>query len=364
MAVLGAGQLGRMLGVAGLALGVEMRFLDPAADAVAAATGPLTVAPLDDADAAVGLAAGATVVTYEWEGVAAATATAAATRAPVRPAPAALTVAQDRLSEKQAFAELDIPTATFAPADDRRGLDAAFERTGMPAVVKTRRGGYDGKGQRVVRDGGDVDATWRALGGVPLLVEAMIPFQRELAVLAVRALDGTTLTYPLVETVQRDGVLRSARAPAPHTSPGLQRAAASIATRLLDHLDYVGVLAVELFDDGARLLANELAPRVHNSGHWTIEGAETSQFENHLRAVLGWPLGSTAPVGHSGLVNLLGARPDPAAVLAVPGAHLHDYRKADRPGRKVGHATVTAPTPAERDERLRALAAVVDAGSS
>jgi len=349
-----------MLGLAGLPLGLRFRFLDPSAAAPAAALGALRVAPLDDAGAAVALADGCDVVTYEWEGVPVASARAAAARVPVRPGIDALGVAQDRLAEKATLTRLGVPVAVSVPVDDAAALPAALDRVGLPAVLKTRRGGYDGKGQRVLRSAADLDGAWEGLGRVPLLLEALVAFERELSLVAVRGLDGETACYPLVETEHGDGVLRVVRAPAPRVSAARQAEAEAIAGRLLDELDYVGVLAVELFDRDGSLFANELAPRVHNSGHWTIEGAVTSQFENHLRAILGWPLGSTAARGHSAMVNALGTPPDPAAVLRVPSAHLHVYGKAPRPGRKVGHVTVTADTAAARDERLTALRPIVE----
>jgi 5-(carboxyamino)imidazole ribonucleotide synthase len=291
----------------------------------------------------------------------AATARATATRAPVRPDPVALEVAQDRRSEKALFARLGIAVPAFAAVDDRADLDDALSRVGLPSVLKTRRGGYDGKGQHVLRSATDVDEAWGALRGEPLLLEELVAFSRELSVLAVRALDGATACYPLVETEQRDGVLRACRAPAPGVTESLQHAAETTARSILDELGYVGVLAVELFERDGTLIANELAPRVHNSGHWTIEGAVTSQFENHLRAILGWPLGSTEARGSSGLVNALGSLPPRDSVLAVPGAHLHDYRKEPRRGRKVGHVTVVAATDDERDRQLDVIRAVLDA---
>ena len=349
-----------MLGLAGLPLGLRFRFLDPAANAAAGELGALRAAPLDDSDAAAALADGCDVVTYEWEGVPVATARAAAERAPVRPGLEPLGVAQDRLAEKTRLERLDVPIPAFAPVDDAAALAAAVDRIGLPAVLKTRRGGYDGRGQRVLRSPADLDRAWEALGGVPLLLEALVAFDRELSLVAVRGLDGETACYPLVETEHEGGVLRVVRAPALQVSAARQADAEAMAGRLLDAFGYVGVLAVELFEHDGHLLANELAPRVHNSGHWTIEGAVTSQFENHLRAVLGWPLGSTAARGHSAMVNALGALPDPAAVLRVPTAHLHDYGKAPRSGRKVGHVTVTAETAAARDDRLTALRSIVE----
>jgi 5-(carboxyamino)imidazole ribonucleotide synthase len=271
-----------------------------------------------------------------------------------------LAVSQDRLTEKETFARLGIGVAGFAAVDDRASLDDALVRLGTPAILKTRRGGYDGKGQFVLQSADDADAAFTELHGAPLILEAFVPFVREVSVLAARGVDGDVRVYPLVENVHRDGILRVSRAPAPRLDPAQQRTGEEIAQLLLDDLDYVGVLAVELFEvpdahGGIRLLANEMAPRVHNSGHWTIEGADTSQFEQHLRAVLGWPLGSPAARGYSAMCNAIGALPPRDAVLAVPGARLHDYGKEPRPGRKVGHVTVVADSADELETRLGAL---------
>jgi len=358
VAVLGGGQLGRMLGLAAIPLGVRCRFLDPVAGAPAEAVGPVVVGPLGDPDALAAVAAGADVVTYEWEGVPAEGARSLAERVPVRPGWPALAVAQDRLAEKTAFGRLGIGVPEFAAVDTRADLDAALATIGAPAVLKTRSGGYDGKGQFVLRNPTDADAAFAELGGVPLILEAWVPFDREVSVIAARGLDGDVRCFPLVDNTHRDGILRVSLAPAPGVDGAMQSAGEAIARKLLDDLDYVGVLTVELFDVGGTLLANEIAPRVHNSGHWTIEGAETSQFEQHLRAVLGWPLGSTAARGHAGMLNAIGDLPPRAAVLAVPGARFHDYGKTPRPGRKVGHVTVVADTPAELDARLAQLLAI------
>jgi 5-(carboxyamino)imidazole ribonucleotide synthase len=358
--VLGGGQLGRMLALAGLPLGVEFRFLDPSPSAPAGPLGTLRTGSLADADAVRAVAAGADVVTYEWEGVPADAARAAEALAPLRPGARALEVAQDRAAEKAAFGRLGVPVPAYATVDTRDDLQRGVAAVGLPAVVKTRRGGYDGKGQRVLRAVDDLEAAWGALGDAPLIVEELVPFERELSVVAARGIDGAVRCYPLVENEHRDGILRVTRAPAPNLTPAVQRAGEAIAAELLADLDYVGVLAVELFERDGHLLANELAPRVHNSGHWTIEGAETSQFENHLRAILGWPLGSVAARGPCAMVNCLGSIPRPEPILAIPGAHLHDYGKAARPGRKVGHVTVVGATVKERDERLQAVQAVVD----
>jgi 5-(carboxyamino)imidazole ribonucleotide synthase len=362
VAVLGGGQLGRMLGLAGIPLGLRFRFLDPVAGAPAAAVGDLVVGALGEEGALARVADGASVVTYEWEGVPAAAAELLAGSRPVRPGTRSLAVSQDRLTEKETFRRLGVATPAFAPVDDRAGLDAAVEAVGgLPAVLKTRRGGYDGKGQAVLRDPGDLDRAWGELGGAPLILESMVAFDRELSVLAVRGQDGRVACWPLVANRHDAGILRVSRAPAPGLDAGLQARAETIAAHLLDDLDHVGVLAVELFDVAGDLLANEIAPRVHNSGHWTIEGAVTSQFENHLRAVLGWPLGPTAARDVSAMLNCIGVLPDRAAVLAVPGAHLHDYGKAPRPGRKLGHVTVTAAGDDELDARLAQLVPLVPA---
>jgi 5-(carboxyamino)imidazole ribonucleotide synthase len=225
--------------------------------------------------------------------------------------------------------------------------------------LKTRRLGYDGKGQAVIHDPLLAEDAWRSVGEVPCLLEALVPFDRELSIVAVRGRDGDTAAYPVVENRHRDGILRVTRAPAPGLDRDVQGAAEAHARSLMAELGYVGVLTIELFQTGASLLGNEMAPRVHNSGHWTIEGAETSQFENHLRAVCGLPLGATDAIGVSAMVNLIGEMPDRDAVLAVPGAHLHDYGKQARPGRKLGHATVRADDDRTLEARLDELMAAL-----
>ena len=328
--VIGGGQLGRMLGLAGIPLGLRFRFLDPSADAPAQEVGTLHVGAYDDRDRLRRLAKHATVVTYEFENVPVEAVEQLAETVPVWPPPAALAVAQDRLEEKRLFRRLGIETAAI---DD--------EVTRFPALLKTRRLGYDGKGQERVET--------RPVPGTDALLEELVPFERELSMLAVRSTTGETAFYPLVENVHENGILRLSRAPA---RPELQPEAERIAALLLDELGYVGVLAVELFEVEERLLANELAPRVHNSGHWTIEGAETSQFENHLRAILGLPLGSTAARGEAAMVNLIGTMPAAADVLAIAGARLHDYGKEPRPGRKLGHVTIVDPAAGQIEELL------------
>jgi 5-(carboxyamino)imidazole ribonucleotide synthase len=357
--VLGGGQLGRMLGLAGIPLGVRFRFLDPSPDAPARDLGRLVVAPLGDAAALDEVSAEADVVTYEWEGVPGAAAGRLAERIAVYPPVGALAVAQDRLREKQLFERLGVPVAPFRAVDDDAGLLRAVGEIGLPAVLKTRVGGYDGKGQVLLRTRDDVAGAWDAVGGVPSILESFVVFERELSVIGVRGADGTTRCWPLVENHHEGGILRRSLAPAPDVDSTVRAGAERYMSRLLDELGYRGVLTVEMFQIGDQLLGNELAPRVHNSGHWTIEGAVTSQFENHIRAVLGWPLGSTDARGVSAMLNCIGVLPDPAAVLRVEGAHLHRYGKALRPGRKVGHVTVVAPDSAMLEARMAELAEVL-----
>jgi len=358
--ILGGGQLARMLALAGRPLEVGCRVLDPEAGPPAAPVATCVAGSYEDAAALDRFAEGLDVVTYEFENVPVASAERLARRHPVLPPPGALAVAQDRLEEKAFFTRLGIETPAYAAVGGRAELEAAVAKIGLPAVLKTRRLGYDGKGQIVLRAPADVGPAWTAMDGAPGILEAFVRFDRELSILAVRGRSGEERFYPLIENHHHDGILRLSLAPAPALDPALQASGEAIARRVLEALGYTGVLAIELFQVGPRLLANEMAPRVHNSGHWTIEGAETSQFENHLRAILGWPLGPTAARGFAAMVNLIGALPDPTAVAAVGGAHLHLYGKAPRPGRKLGHVTVRADDRAALDAvvaRVRALAA-------
>jgi 5-(carboxyamino)imidazole ribonucleotide synthase len=346
-----------MLGLAGRALGLELTFLDPTADSVAAATGELLVADYTDAEALAQLGR-ADVVTFEFENVPVSAVKELESRATVHPGSRALEIAQDRLNEKTCFRSLGIATPPFEPVDSLDELFAALGRVGYPAVLKTRRLGYDGKGQAVLRTEAEAHAAFESLGSAPLILEGFVRFQRELSIVAVRSSSGEVATYPVVQNHHEGGILRKTLAPAPDVRDALQRAAREHIEKLLGHLDYVGVLALELFDCDGQLLANEIAPRVHNTGHYSIEGARTSQFENHLRAILGLPLGSTEIPEPCAMLNLIGTEPDAAAVLAVPDAHLHWYGKEPRPGRKVGHVTVRAPdrqTLAERVQRLERL---------
>jgi 5-(carboxyamino)imidazole ribonucleotide synthase len=353
--VLGAGQLGRMLGLAGRALGFELTFLDPTASSPAAATGELIVSDYADEAALTRLAAAAEVVTFEFENVPVAAVKALEACVKVFPSSAALELAQDRLHEKTCFRALGIATPPFEAVSSWPELSAALGRLGLPAVLKTRRFGYDGKGQAVLRSEADAKAAFERLGGAPLILEGFVKFERELSLVAVRSCRGEVACYPLVQNHHADGILHKTLAPAPEVPDALQRAANLHIEKLLSHLDYVGVLALELFEVDGQLLANEIAPRVHNTGHWTIEGARTSQFENHLRAILGLPLGSTEAISPCAMLNLIGSAPDARALLAVPDAHLHWYGKEPRPGRKVGHVTVRAPDAVTLEARVTQL---------
>ena len=340
--ILGGGQLGRMMALAGYPLGLRFRFLDPVPDAPAGHVGELVTGVYEDPETLRRFVDGLDLVTYEWENVPVDAARSLQEHVPVYPPPVALEVAQDRLVEKTFFQRLGIPTPPFAPVDDRAGLHDALAGIGLPAVLKTRRLGYDGKGQYVLQTPEDIEPAWSSLAGVPLILEGFIKFQRELSILAVRGTSGATTFYPLVENEHRHGMLRRSWAPTRMPSARLQAGAEAYAARALEAMSYVGLLAIELFECNGTLIANELAPRVHNSGHWTIEGAETSQFGNHLRAMLGLPLGATAVIDHIAMVNLIGTVPASAAVLSVPGAHLHLYGKQPRAERKLGHVTVRA----------------------
>ena len=346
--ILGGGQLARMMALSGAPLGLRFLVMDTVADACAGQFAPLLVGDYRDESALAEFAGKVDVATFDFENVPAESAEWLSARVPVFPNPRALAVAQDRLAEKTLFRELDIPVPEFAAIASRQDLDRALAEVGVPCILKTRRLGYDGKGQFRIRAQADADAAWEALGAqaatVGLIVEAFVPFERELSVVAVRGRDGGFRTWPLTENWHVDGVLSASLAPA-QVDPALARTAIDYARRLAERLDYVGVFALELFCRDGGLLANELAPRVHNSGHWTLEGAETSQFQNHLRAVLGLPLGATHARGHACMLNWIGEMPDAAAVLGEAGGHWHDYGKEPRAGRKVGHATLRADDP-------------------
>jgi 5-(carboxyamino)imidazole ribonucleotide synthase len=300
----------------------------------------LTVGDFTDPAALARFQDGLGLVTYEFESVPVAVAHQLARHVAVYPPAQALEVAQDRLTEKNLFVTLSVPTPPFANVDDKPDLIRAFHDFGLPAVLKTRRHGYDGKGQCVLRDAEDIERAYAGTGNGPFIIERLVPFERELSILGVRGRTCETRFYPLVENRHEQGILRQSLAPAPGLDADLQDEAEGYARRIMESLDYVGVLAVEFFQHDGKLLANEMAPRVHNSGHWTIEGAATSQFENHLRAILDWPLGSTAIQGPVAMINLIGTTPPLAKLLAIPGTHVHIYGKTPAPRRKLGHITI------------------------
>jgi 5-(carboxyamino)imidazole ribonucleotide synthase len=367
--ILGGGQLGYMLGLAGYPLGLHFRFLDPSPEAPVGRIASRVTADFGDESALEKFAHGLDLVTYEFENVPVQAARFLAERVPVFPPPEALEAAQDRLTEKQFLQNLGIRTTDFAAVADPEALDVAIQKIGLPAVLKTRRLGYDGKGQSILRTAEDVARVKNELSahktadgsasqsGAPFILERFISFTRELSVLGVRSRTGETAAYPLVENHHGEGILRLSLGPAPQLDPAIQRSAADAVRRAMEALNYAGVLAIEFFESEGRLLANEMAPRVHNSGHWTIEGAMTSQFENHLRGILGLPLGSTNPIGHSAMLNLIGEIPEAAQVLAVPDAHLHLYGKTARAGRKLGHVTLRANSAEQLATRLGELPA-------
>ena len=360
--VLGGGQLAMMLAQAGVGLHMEMIFLSPDPQSCVAPFGEHVLADFSDEAALRSLASRVDVVTYEFENVPAAAVDDLAAMVSVRPSPAALRVAQDRLSEKRIFCDLDIPTPEFRAIDRVEDLAFAVDGIGLPVVLKTRTQGYDGKGQVVLHKADDLAGAWRSIGSVPAIVEKLVPFTRELSIIAVRDPQGSIAYYPLSENYHRDGILRLSLSRA---GDPFQDEAGRLIRKLLEHLDYIGTLALELFQVEGRLLTNEMAPRVHNSGHWTIEGTRASQFENHLRAIAGLPLGDTSLVGPVAMVNLIGTLPAESDLRAIPGAFVHFYGKAERPGRKVGHVTLVrggcAPEEfAQRLQRLLLLAGEFD----
>ena len=335
--ILGAGQLARMLALAGIPLGLDFIFLDPSADACANKLGEHLLGDYKNQSLLALLAECADVVTYEFENVPAEVAEFLVEHTQVHPSPKALAVAQDRLLEKKFFFELDIPTPDYLPVDSLESLEQAMKQLAYPAILKSRTQGYDGKGQSLLKSADDLKDAWELLKGVPAVVEAFVPFDREVSIVAARSVSGEVVFYPLSENLHRGGILRVSECRA---NDVMQQQAESYVSKLLESLNYVGVLALELFDVQGKLIANEFAPRVHNSGHWTIEGAETSQFENHLRAILDLPLGATTPRANAAMVNFIGGLPNTEDILAIPHAHLHLYDKLPRKGRKVAHATV------------------------
>ena len=356
--IVGGGQLARMMALAGYPLGMRFTVLDPAADACAGQVATLIEGDYADIGKLTELAQNCDAMTFDFENVPEEAVRFIEHKTPAYPPSGALGLAQDRLLEKKLFRELGITPADFAAVDSLGGLHEAVERLGLPAVLKTRRLGYDGKGQHVLQHTSDINAAWKALSGTPLILEAFIHFEREVSIIAVRGRDGETVFYPLTENRHKNGILNVSIAP--FIAPALQSQAETYATKVMDKLNYVGVMAIEFFVQGNALLANEIAPRVHNSGHWTIEGAQTSQFENHIRAITGLPLGSTKPLGHCAMFNMVGKLAPREAALAIPGCHYHDYGKAPRAGRKLGHITLCDGTPEEFRRHFSAIEALLN----
>jgi 5-(carboxyamino)imidazole ribonucleotide synthase len=358
--IVGAGQLGRMLALAGYPLGLDFLFLDPAQDAPAGQVAPVLNGAFTEARLLDELAERSEVLTFDWENISVDALRALKGDTRIAPPIPALATAQDRVSEKKLFERLGIPTTRWMAVSTRAQLTRALRDIGLPGVIKTRRLGYDGKGQAVVRTQEDAQTAWEQLGATPLLYEELIPFDCEVSIIGARSPRGEVVIYPLNGNVHSEGILRLTRAP--YGPPRWQKLAAGYLERVLKHFRYTGILTIEFFVRGGKLLANEMAPRVHNSGHWTIEGAVTSQFENHLRAILDLPLGSTSARGYSAMLNLIGTLPPRPSLLAESGLHYHDYGKQPRPGRKLGHCTVVEATVTARDRRARRLLAQLAPG--
>lgn len=354
--VLGGGQLGRMLGLAGIPLGFRFLFLDPAPDACAAVSGELLQAQFEDADSARELGRRVDVATFDFENVPESTAQALTEYCPLYPGPNALGASQDRIVEKDLMVSLGARVPAYHGVSSRTDLLDGLDKTAYPAILKTRRFGYDGKGQAMLRDAEDLERAWHQLGDSQLVLEAFVPFEAECSLVGVRGRDGDTRFWPLIRNVHLNGILALSLPGV--FSPALQAGAEAVMTRLMDHLGYSGVLTMEFFLRDGELLVNEFAPRVHNSGHWTIDGSACSQFENHLRAICGLPLGMTDMTAHSLMFNWIGAMPAVARALEIPGLHWHDYGKQARPGRKIGHATLTADSLEELKQRARRLASL------
>lgn len=348
--IVGAGQLGRMLALAGYPLGVRCLFLDRSTETPGAQVAPSLVGDLEDAARLGELASRSDVLTFDWENISGRSLTPLEKITKVRPPRAALEVSQDRIAEKALFAKLKIPVAAHAAIESERELVAATEKIGLPGVLKTRRLGYDGKGQFVLRETAQIGEAWEAIGGTGLIYEKFQAFSREVSLVGARSAAGDTVFYPLSANTHGGGILRYGVAP--YANVQLERTAKLYLKRVMNALDYIGVLCIEFFVVNGRLVANEMAPRVHNSGHWTIEGCVTSQFENHLRAICDMPLGSTRALGHTAMINFLGKIPDLKRLLAIEGLAFHDYGKEPRPGRKLGHCTILKSRSGDRNRAL------------
>jgi 5-(carboxyamino)imidazole ribonucleotide synthase len=342
--ILGAGQLGRMLALAGYPLGHSFVFFDQSAGESTIGIGGTQVGSFSDEAALSKFARECDVITYEFENVPCEAARFLASKVPVYPPAEALEVSQDRIVEKSFVQSLGIATPRFEAASSENELHEACKKVGFPCIAKTRRFGYDGKGQARIADISAIPEVWKALGGSPLIVEGFVQFSRELSVIAARDTHGEIAIYPLAHNVHNDGILHRTEIPAPDLSPTLRHEAQAIATIILEKLHYVGIIAIELFQVGDHLLVNEIAPRVHNSGHATMDGMVTGQFENHIRAVSGMHLGSTEPRARSVMYNLVGTAPSLTELSAIPDAKIHLYGKSPRAGRKLGHVTLLNPS--------------------
>ena len=350
--ILGGGQLARMLALAGHPLGLKFVVLEPATDACSAAVAEQIVGNYDDQAKLLELAERADVITFEFENIPARSVELLSNKVACYPPANALAVAQDRLNEKNLFRQLDIETAPFEPVETLEQLQTAMKSIGYPAILKTRREGYDGKGQAVLRSEADLENAWQTMMGKPAIVEGFVRFDREVSIIAARNVSGETAYYPLTENSHREGILRTSVAT---ENDPRQKLAEQYIGKLLNEMNYVGILALELFQVGDKLLANECAPRVHNSGHWTQDGSACCQFENHLRAICDLPLGNTRTLGHSAMINLIGELPTSHEILAQPDAHLHLYDKAPRPGRKIGHINLCSDNLQRLKQQLETL---------
>lgn len=342
--VIGGGQLAQMLASAGEPLGISLLALNPELTCPASYTAQVMSGSETNPPELAAFAEKIDVLTFEFENI-----DLTALKKldlPIYPSLKALQIAQDRELEKNYFQQQGVPTTYFQIMHSTQMSQSVFSEIGFPAVVKTCRNGYDGKGQAVIRDWAEWEQKKAIFEGYRVIVENWIPYERELSLISVRDRAGEIRYYPLTENQHQHGILRLSLAP--YLQADLQAQAETYVKRLLESLDYVGVLTVEFFEVGGQLIANEMAPRVHNSGHWTIEGAVTSQFENHLRAVCGLPLGETTPIGYSAMLNLIGELPAISEILALPKVHFHNYHKNARPHRKMGHATLCTLTPEER----------------
>lgn len=350
--VIGGGQLAQMMALAGYPLGFKMLGLETTPYCPAGAVCELVLGSYSDQEKLQLLANRVDILTYEFENISV-KALAKIEGPQIYPPLQALSIAQDRLSEKNFFNHVGIPTTHYLAVSSFPELKEAIEVIGLPAVLKTRTLGYDGKGQAVIREVKDIEPAWESLKNQSLLLENLVSFDREVSCIAVRNRSGELAFYPLTENQHQDGILRSSRVLS--AEEPIQNLAQTYMEKVLTELSYVGVLTLEFFEHNGQLLANEMAPRVHNSGHWTIEGSQTSQFENHLRAIIGLPLGSTTALGKVAMLNLIGSTPSLTDLLAIPEAHCHLYGKEARPGRKLGHVTICVADDDLLDKRLQQL---------